>query len=180
MLFLELGFVPFRQLIQKRRILFLHYILNESKDSLIYRFLQCQLLNRKKKEWITQVLTDIQDLKLDLNLEDLKTLKKSKLKTMLNCAVKGKAFLDLEDKKKSHSKVVKHAKLEIKRYLKANKMKINQDEAITIFKMRSRISNVKVNFRGKYESFQCDVCEEEDENQEHLMKCKEIKKKQEQ
>ena len=95
---------------------------------------------------------------------------------MLNCAVKGKAFLDLEDKKKSHSKVVKHAKLEIKRYLKANKMKINQDEAITIFKMRSRISNVKVNFRGKYESFQCDVCEEEDENQEHLMKCKEINK----
>ena len=71
---------------------------------------------------------------------------------------------------------VKHAKLEIQRYIKANKMKINQDEAITIFKMRSRISNVKVNFRGKYESFQCDVCEEEDENQEHLMKCKEINK----
>ena len=71
---------------------------------------------------------------------------------------------------------VKHAKLEIQRYLKANKMKINQDEAITIFKMRSRISNVKVNFRGKYESYQCDVCEEEDENQEHLMKYKEITK----
>ena len=84
MLYLELGCVPFRQLIQKRRILFLHYILIESKDSLIYRFLQCQLLNRKENDWITQVLTDIQDLKLDLNLEDLKTMKKSKLKNMLN------------------------------------------------------------------------------------------------
>ena len=59
MLYLELGCVPFRQLIQKRRILFLHYILNESNESLMYRFLQSQILNRKKKDWITQVLTDI-------------------------------------------------------------------------------------------------------------------------
>ena len=40
--------------------------------------------NALSKDWITQVLTDIQDLKLDLNLEDLKTMKKSKLKNMLN------------------------------------------------------------------------------------------------
>ena len=180
MLYLDLGCVPFRQIIQKRRILFLHYILNESQDSLMYRFLQCQLLNRKKRDWITQALTDIQDLKLDLKLEDVKTMKKSKLKKMLNFAVKEKAFIELENKKKSHTKVmnIKHAKLEIQRYLKANKMKLSQEEAITIFKMRSRVSNVKVNFRGKYESFQCDVCEEEvEETQEHLIKCKEINKK---
>ena len=34
---------------------------------------------------------------------------------------------------------IKHAKLEIQRYLKANKMKLNQDEAITIFKMESTV-----------------------------------------
>ena len=35
MLLLELGCIPFRQLIRKRRILFLHYLLNESLDSMM-------------------------------------------------------------------------------------------------------------------------------------------------
>ena len=38
------------------------------------------------------------------------------------------------------------------------------------------MSDVKTNFRRKYGTFECDVCREDDENQEHLMKCKEINK----
>ena len=33
--------------------------------------------------------------------------------------------------------------------------KINQEEVKTICKMRSRVTEVKTNFRGKYESFEC-------------------------
>ena len=55
MLFLELGCIPFRQLIRKRRILFLHYLLNESLDSMMYKFLDAQLKTKKKKDWIFQV-----------------------------------------------------------------------------------------------------------------------------
>ena len=83
-------------------------------------------------------------------------MKKFKLKIMLNLAFKEKAFLDLKEKKKSHSKVmyIKHSKLEIQRYLRADKSKIvSQEKAITIFKLRSRMSDVKTNFRGKYETF---------------------------
>jgi hypothetical protein len=178
MLFLELGCIPFRELIRKRRILFLHYILNENKESMMFRFLQTQISNMKKKDWIFQVLTDIKELGLDLNLEDIKTMKKSKLKNKLNNAVKEKTFKDLQDKKNSHSKVmdIKHTKLEMQRYLKANKSKISQEEAQTIFRMRSRTTEVKLNFRGKHETFECDVCHEEDENQEHLLKCRQINK----
>jgi hypothetical protein len=38
------------------------------------------------------------------------------------------------------------------------------------------MSDVKTNFKGKYETFECDICREDDENQEHLMKCKELNK----
>ena len=75
MLFLELGCIPFRQLIRKRRILFLHYLLNESPDSMVYKFLDVQLKTKKKKDWIYQVLGDIEDLKLNMSLEELKTIK---------------------------------------------------------------------------------------------------------
>ena len=62
MLFLEMGVVPFRELLIKRRISFLHQILNEDKDSMMHRFLQTQLKNMRPKDWITQVLKDIKDI----------------------------------------------------------------------------------------------------------------------
>ena len=40
MLYLELGCIPFREMIRERRMGFLHYILNEDKKSLINRFFE--------------------------------------------------------------------------------------------------------------------------------------------
>ena len=40
MLYLELGVSPIRSIIKSRRLNFLHYILHEDKQSLIYSFLQ--------------------------------------------------------------------------------------------------------------------------------------------
>ena len=54
---------------------------------------------------------------------------------------------------------------------------MNQEEVQTIFKMRSRVTNVKTNFRGKYENFECNLCNEKDQNQKHMLECKEIMKK---
>ena len=54
---------------------------------------------------------------------------------------------------------------------------MNQEEVKTIFKIRSRMTSVKTNFRGKYDNFECDLCKEEDKNQKHILECKEIKKK---
>ena len=38
---------------------------------------------------------------------------------------------------------------------------------------------MKISFRGKFESLECDLCKEIDENQEHLLQCKEILKNRE-
>ena len=68
----------------------------------------------------------------------------------------------------------------MQKYLKPNESKIKLEEAQEIFKMRSRVSNVKTNFKGKYQSFECMVCkiedETEDETQQHIIQCKEINK----
>ena len=64
----------------------------------------------------------------------------------------------------------------MQRYLKISDVKINQEEVQTIFKMRSRMTDVKTNFRGKYDNFECELCNEEDENQKHMIECREILK----
>ena len=178
MLFLELGCVPFRHLIRKRRIYFLHHILNEDKDSMMFKFLQTQLKNKRPKDWITQVLKDLEDLRINLSLDDIKELKKSELKNIVNKAVMDKAYEDLTKLKESHSKVmkVKHFKLEMQKYLKSNPIKISQEEAQMIFKLRSRVTDVKINQRGKYEEYECALCKKEDESQKHIMECEELDK----
>ena len=42
--------------------------------------------------------------------------------------------------------------------------------------MRSRVFDVKINFRGKYENFECEICKIEYESQQHIIECEEINK----
>ena len=176
MLYLELGCVPFRHLIIKRRIMFLHYILNENKNSMIYRFLMAQIRKQSKNDWISQVQNDLKKLDMNENLEVLKEMKKSKLKIKLDRLIRNSAFQELISKKETHSKVknITHKKYEIQNYLKANQTKITQEEAREIFKMRCMVSDVKGNFKWKYENVNCENCEEE-EDQEHIISCNMIK-----
>ena len=61
MIFLEMGCIPLRHEIRKRRVMFLHDILNQDSDSMLYRFLMTQYKSRKKKDWINQVKQNIKE-----------------------------------------------------------------------------------------------------------------------
>ena len=43
-----------------------------------------------------------------------------------------------------------------------------------IFKMRIRITNVKMYQQNKYENHECEACGETNETQEHILNCTEI------
>ena len=97
------------------------------------------------------------------------------LKNILEKKITEKAFEDLNKQKENHSKVknIEHKHLEMQKYLKACNVKITQEEAQEIFKLRSRVSDVKMNFKGKYESLECEACQEnEEESQQHVINCK--------
>ena len=59
MLFLELGCLPLREIVRERRLNFLHYILNEDPNSMIYRVFQSQIKSRTNKDWATTVIEDL-------------------------------------------------------------------------------------------------------------------------
>ena len=145
MLYLEFGCIPFGHLIMKRRILFFHYILNEDKSSILYRFLIAQMRSKKKTDWISQVQDDLEKLNLNKDMEIFKKMKKSKLKIELDKLIKESIFKELNMKKANHSKVknITHTKYEMQKYLKANQLKITQEEAREIFKLRCRVTDVK-------------------------------------
>ena len=48
------------------------------------KFFQTQLKTKKKRDWVSQVLLDIQELKLNVSFEETKKMKKSELKKIIN------------------------------------------------------------------------------------------------
>jgi hypothetical protein len=69
-------------------------------------------------------------LNLNVNLEDIKIMKKGNFKNMLKQSIEQKVLKDLEEKKASHSKVkhLKHGFLKMKAYLMPTKVKITKEE----------------------------------------------------
>ena len=51
---------------------------------------------------------------------------------------------------------------------------ISNEEIQLIFKIRSRVINVKPNMKGIYDAHECKVCQKEDETQKHIYECEEI------
>ena len=78
MLYLELGCLPIRFILMKRRLHFLCYILCQKKDSLIYQFFQAQLRNSVKGDWSITVQEDLQILGIETPISQLSNLKESK------------------------------------------------------------------------------------------------------
>ena len=53
--------------------------------------------------------------------------------------------------------------------MKHGKTQISVEERQLIFKLRAQMTNVKMNFRGMHENFQCEICWKENESQQHIM-----------
>ena len=105
-------------------------------------------------------------------------MKKGKLKCILDRAVKNKALEQLNRKKTNHSKgkELNYPYLEMQKYLRPSQISITHKEIITIFRLRTRMTKVKDNFKGKYEKLECEICKEEKETQLHILNCKILSK----
>ena len=97
LIYLELGVVPIRFIIQTRRLLYLHHILQQNEESLIYRFFEAQLENPTSKDWVSQTLEDLEEFEINLELEEIQNMKKEKYKKIVNERVQKRAFLYLLD-----------------------------------------------------------------------------------
>ena len=56
---------------------------------------------------------------------------------------------------------------------------MSRGEAQLIFKLRSQVTNVKTNLKGKYDMLECRACKSEPETQKHIVECKTLSKEEE-
>lgn len=171
-----MGLLPIRFIILSRRLNFLHDILNESKESLISRFFAAQYANPVKNDWTDTVQGDLESLGLP-KIEEVEKLNQNIYQKMVKTAVRKEAFKYLlrlkngDNQTRGHSKVshIKYGNFMMQDYLKPNYISIQ--DAKFLFLVRTRMLNIKANFKNGHADILCIACKQAEETQEHLLKC---------
>ena len=160
--------------------MFLHYILNEDEESLVYRVLQAQLKKPVKGDWIVGVQEILIELEIELSLEDIKNLKEETLRKFAKEQINEKSLEYLNKQKAKHTKVkhivpselkiqeflqpkyIVHSELKIQDFLQPNNVQ-SVHLSKFLFSARSRMLDFKINFRKKYSDLNCPLgCVEPD------------------
>ena len=145
MLYLETGSIPIRFIVKFRRLMFLHYILNEDVCSLIHRVFDAQKSNPSRNDWTVTVEKDLEELDIVLDLEEIQTLTSFQFKNFLKKIIAEKALGYLNKVKSKHSKVlhITHKQLKIQAYLEPKNL-VNSQLAKFLFQARSRLLECKL------------------------------------
>ena len=154
--------------------MFLHYLLNENEQSLLYKFLMAQDRNPTRNDWTITVRKDLQFLNLGENFEEIKQMSRYSLKLMVKKEIKMKAFQELLDIQKEGSKIKGHYdELKMQEYL--INQELSTDEKRTVFKMRCRTIEVKRNYRNKHtDNMLCPLCGQHEDFEWELLRCGKI------
>ena len=104
--------------------------------------------------------------------EEIEQLTKYKFKKYLEEKIKKVTFKYLIKKKETHSKAsdLSYDTHQVQNYLKTNNNLIN-DEKYFLFKLRTRMVNLKTNFKNNFNDLKCKLGCNIEENQKHLLEC---------
>ena len=103
LIYLELGILRIRDIIITRRLMFLHHIMKQEKESLIYRFFIAQARSPTQNDWVSQVLKDLEDIELEIEFKDICSFSKDKFKEIVNEHVLKFSYSQLIQKKQNRT-----------------------------------------------------------------------------
>ena len=158
--------------------MFLHHIMKQDKDSLLFQVFLAQVKYPTSNDWVTQVLKDLEDIKFEIQFEDIENTSKEKFKEMLLIHVQEYLFSELLKKKENRisqnarGRNIHYEEYEMQNYLKETEIDLSLDEKKWLFKCRTDDIDLKGNFCWKYETHFCISCKKNIlENNEHLLNC---------
>ena len=173
---METGAIPIRCIVKNRRVSYLKHILSRDKQELLSRVYFSQKRRPLKDDWALIVNKDMEEMNINNNEEIIKNMKKVEFKRIMKKATEEAAFNFLSLKQKTHSKVrdITYSGLKIQSYLKSNLF--TTEEKQFLFKLRTAMSDVKVNFNSMFLNVDCDLCDlKQQQTVQHILSCPDIR-----
>ena len=139
---LELGIIPVRFVLMKKRLQFLHYILNESTSTMLRQVYDTLKEESRHGDFVSLTQSDKNALNIDISEEDIQLVSKWSWKKYLTEKVREAAFLYLtqENSSKEKTKNITFENLNMSKYLWENE---NRGLSQMIFSIRSQTLYIK-------------------------------------
>ena len=169
--YLELGIVPIRFEVMRRKLGFLQYILKQEKTSLIYQILEATRNNMVKNDFVQTCMKYLKTLDVNLSFEEIANLSDSRFKKILKEKMKSAAFNYLTKEKGKQKKIlnIKYDKLEMQEYLLSGDR--NSEISKLIFKARGLNLDIKTHKKWKYSDRLCIGCQVKEETGDEILFC---------
>ena len=136
--------------IQKTRLLYLQYILQQTEESTIYKFFNLQLESPKRGDWTSTCIEDLKYRNIELSLEEIKCMSKCKFTKILKTKMKTSAIKYLKGKQGFKWQEIKYSCNEMSEYLLLINKNLPIDEKRRLFGVRNKMTDTPSNFsRGK-------------------------------
>ena len=168
-LYLETGHIPARLEIQKTRLLYLQYILQQPEDSSLLKFLLLQFEFPTRGDWASTCTTDMRKLKIELTLDEIRIMTKYKFTKLLKEKIHVSALEYLTEKQGIKGQEIRYTCMEMSEYLLPTTKKLSISEKRKMFAIRNKMIDIPSNFSSSSEKIEC-LCGEI-ENMEHVYKC---------
>ena len=146
---LESGTLAINYICTKRRLMYLHHILNVPEHELIHRVYSAQKESPVKGDWVLMAGKDMEHINLNMEEKHIQSMSKSEYKKIIEEKVTETAFNEYNRLKSSKSKTkdVQHSKLKMQPYMKS--VDFNNKEVKTLFNLRAK---TVWNYRGCFKS----------------------------
>ena len=105
---MEVGEIPARFQVKRLMLNYLHYILNEDKNSLISKFFHAQCASPIKNDWVSNIKKIKAEINLNHSFAEIQVMKKTKYLNIVQSKIRIAAFKYLRNKIKSKGKEINY------------------------------------------------------------------------
>ena len=127
------------------------------------------MVEPSKGDWVTSCLTDLKELRITEQLDEIRKMKKDKFSTLVKSRTRENALLYLKKKQKSKGSEILYTNVELADYLQPiNPMTIEKKQKL--FAVRNRMVRIPNNFPKSENKAKC-FCDEI-EDMSHIYNCK--------
>ena len=151
----------------------MYYLLQLKECEMLSQFFYAQWDNPCRDDWVIMIQKDLEDLKITLNLNQIKIYSWSRFKDLVQRKCNEAAFEHLSNLKSTHSKLsnIKYEKLQMQPYL--HEKTFHSGDARVLFRFRTRMVRVRANYKSMYDNGDtlCPLCSTGEDTQEHLLGC---------
>ena len=155
--------------IQKIRLLYLQYILQQSDDSSINKFFKLQLEFPTRGDWASRIIKDLEELEIKESLEEIKLMSKNKFNQILKNKLRVNALKYLTNKQGTKGKDIQYSTIEMSEYLLPSNKNLTLEEKRRQFAIRNKMVDIPANFPKTKEETIC-FCGKV-ENMNHIYEC---------